>query len=135
MRIASVAKAFSGAVALHLVREGRLALDDTIAKVLPTLPSAWGQVTLEQLLHHTSGVPDYTKSAGFIKQAETNPRGYVSPQQVIGWVANDPLVFKPDSKYEYSNTDNIVVGLMVEAVTERNLRRPTCSRSSSGRPT
>jgi D-alanyl-D-alanine carboxypeptidase len=117
MRIASVAKAFSGAVALHLVREGKLGLDDTIATVLPTLPSAWGQVTLEELLHHTSGVPDYTKSDGFIKQAETDPRGYVSPQKVISWVAKDPLVFKPDSKYEYSNTDNIVVGLMVEAVT------------------
>jgi D-alanyl-D-alanine carboxypeptidase len=119
MRIASVAKAFSGAVALHLVREGKLSLDDTIAKVLPTLPGAWGQVTVEQLLHHTSGVPDYTKSDGFIKQAETDPRGYVSPQKVISWVAKEPLVFKPDSKYEYSNTDNIVVGLMVEAVTKK----------------
>ena len=119
MRIASVAKAFSGAVALNLVREGKLSLDDTIGKVLPTLPSAWGQVTLGQLLHHTSGVPDYTKSDGFIKQAETDPRGYVSPQKVISWVAKDPLVFKPESKYEYSNTDNIVVGLMVEAVTKQ----------------
>jgi D-alanyl-D-alanine carboxypeptidase len=118
MRIASVAKAFSGAVALHLVREGKLGLDDTIAKVLPTLPSAWGEVTLEELLHHTSGVPNYTESDGFIKQAETNPRGYVSPQKVISWVAKDPLAFKPGAKYEYSNTDNIVVGLMVEAVTE-----------------
>ena len=119
MRIASVAKAFSGAVALHLVGDGKLSLDDTIAKLLPTLPSAWGEVTVEQLLHHTSGVPDYTKSDGFIKQAETNPRGYVSPQKVISWVAKEPLVFKPDSKYEYSNTDNIVVGLMVEAVTTK----------------
>ncbi|HKZ14603.1 MAG TPA: serine hydrolase domain-containing protein [Solirubrobacterales bacterium] len=117
MRIASVAKAFSGAVALHLVREGKLSLDDTIAKLLPSLPSAWGQVTVEELLHHTSGVPNYTESDGFVKQAETNPRGYVSPQKVISWVAKDPLAFKPDSKYEYSNTDNIVVGLMVEAVT------------------
>ena len=50
MRIASVAKAFSGAVALHLVQEGKLSLDDTIAKVTPTLPSAWGEVTLAQLL-------------------------------------------------------------------------------------
>ena len=46
MRIASVAKAFSGAVALNLVRAGKLSLDDTIAEVLPTLPSAWGAVTL-----------------------------------------------------------------------------------------
>ena len=118
MRIASVAKAFSGAVALHLVGEGKLSLDGTIAQVMPTLPSAWGQVTLAQLLNHTSGLPDYTSSAGFAKQAETNPRGYVSPQGVIGWVAKDKLVFKPGSKYEYSNTDNIVVGLMVEAVTD-----------------
>ena len=120
MRIASVAKAFSGAVALNLVREGKLSLDDTIGKLVPGMPSAWGQVTLEQLLHHTSGVPNYTESDGFFKQIETNPRGYVSPRTVVSWVAKKPLAFKPDSKYEYSNTDNIVVGLMVEAVTKKS---------------
>lgn len=117
MRIASIAKAFSGAVALHLVQAGELSLDSTIAETLPSLPKAWGQVTLAELLHHTSGVPDYTKSDGFIKQATTDPRGFVSPAKIISWVRKDPLAFKPDSRYEYSNTDNIVVGLMVEAVT------------------
>lgn len=117
MRIASVAKAFSGAVALNLVRAGKLGLDDTIAQRLPGMPAAWGAVTVRQLLNHTSGVPDYTLSKGFAKQAKTNPRGFVSPEQVIDWVRNDPLVFAPDSKYEYSNTDNIVVGLIVEAIT------------------
>ena len=117
MRIASVAKAFSGAVALNLLRSGRLSLDDTIEAVLPTLPKAWGKVTVRELLNHTSGVPDYTKSEAFVKQVETNPRAYVSPRTVIGWVASEPLQFKPDTKYEYSNTDNIIVGLMVEAVS------------------
>jgi D-alanyl-D-alanine carboxypeptidase len=117
MRIASVAKAFSGAVALNLVRAGKLSLDDTIAARLPSLPSAWGKVTLGELLHHTSGLPDYTLSEPFKKHAGTDPRGFVSPMKIISWVAKDPLNFKPDSKYEYSNTDNIVVGLMVEAVT------------------
>jgi len=120
MRIASVAKAFSGAVALNLVRSGRLSLDDTIEKVLPTLPKAWGKVTVRELLGHTSGVPDYTKSKAFVEQAETRPRAYVAPKTVIGWVEEEPLEFKPGSKYEYSNTDNIVVGLMVEAVTKRS---------------
>jgi D-alanyl-D-alanine carboxypeptidase len=119
MRIASVAKAFSGAVALNLVRAGKLSLDDTIGKVLPTLPSDWSAVTVRQMLNHTSGLPDYTKSKGFAKQAETDPTGFVSPAKIISWVAKDPLVFKPDSKYEYSNTDNIVVGLMVESVTQQ----------------
>ena len=64
MRIASVAKAFSGATALSLVDEGVLSLDDTIAERLPELPEAWGEVTLRQLLNHTSGLPDYTASRG-----------------------------------------------------------------------
>jgi D-alanyl-D-alanine carboxypeptidase len=119
MRIASVAKAFSGAVALNLVRAGKLSLSDTIGQVLPTLPSAWGAVTLAQLLHHTSGLPDYTTSDGFAHQAKTDPGGFVSPAKIISWVAKDPLVFKPDTRYEYSNTDNIVVGLMVESATQQ----------------
>jgi len=117
MRIASVAKAFSGAVALNLVRAGKFSLDDTIAQRLTGMPAAWGSVTVRQLLNHTSGLPDYTQSKSFAKQASENPRGYVSPQTIIGWVRTDPLQFKPGSSYEYSNTDNIVVGLLVEAVS------------------
>jgi D-alanyl-D-alanine carboxypeptidase len=117
MRIASVAKAFSGAVALNLVRAGKLGLDDTIAQRLAGMPAAWGAVTVRQLLNHTSGLPDYTQSKGFAKQAEKDPRGFVSPQKIIGWVRADPLEFAPGSRYEYSNTDNIVVGLIAEAVS------------------
>ncbi|HJZ37767.1 MAG TPA: serine hydrolase domain-containing protein [Solirubrobacterales bacterium] len=117
MRIASVAKAFSGAVALNLVQAGKLEVDSTVGEVLTTMPKAWSAVTLGELLDHTSGLPDYTKSDGFIKQATTDPRGFVSPTKVISWVRNSPVNFKPGTKYEYSNTDNIVVGLMVEAVT------------------
>ena len=119
MRIASVAKAFSGAVALNLVQQGRLGLDDTIGQRLPGMPAAWASVTVRQMLNHTSGLPDYTKSAGFAKQAQTNPHGYVAPSGIIDWVRKDGLVFKPGSRYEYSNTDNIVVGLIAEALEER----------------
>jgi D-alanyl-D-alanine carboxypeptidase len=117
MRIASVAKAFSGAVTLNLVRAGKLGLDDTIAQRLTGMPVAWGAVTVRQLLNHTSGLPDYTQSKGFAEQANNDPRGYVSPQTLIDWVRTDPLQFKPGSSYEYSNTDNIVVGLIAEAVS------------------
>jgi D-alanyl-D-alanine carboxypeptidase len=120
MRIASVAKAFSGAVALQLVQQGRLGLDDTIGQRLPGLPAAWGPVTVRQMLNHTSGLPDYTQSRGFARQAETKPRGYVPPARIIDWVRRDGLVFPPGSSYEYSNTDNIVVGLIAERVTGRS---------------
>lgn len=119
MRIASVAKAFSGAVALNLVRDGRLSLSDTIARRRPNLPAAWGRVTLRELLNHTSGVPDYTSSDGFRRQFQTDPAGFVSPRRLISWVASQGLEFAPGLRYAYSNTDNIVVGLMAEAVTGR----------------
>jgi D-alanyl-D-alanine carboxypeptidase len=117
MRIASVAKAFSGAVALNLVQQGKLGLEDTIAQRAPDMPRAWGAVTVRQMLNHTSGLPDYTQSKGFAKQLSTNPGGYVSPSKIIGWVRKAPLEFAPGSKYEYSNTDNIVIGLIAEALT------------------
>lgn len=117
MRIASIAKAFNGAVALHLVSQRRLSLEDTIGQRLPSLPSAWSQVTVRQMLNHTSGLPDYTQSDGFADALTTNPQRYVPPNEIIDWVRNDPLIFAPGSQYAYSNTDNIVIGLIAEAIT------------------
>ena len=120
MRIASVAKAFSGAVALALVRERRLGLDDAIAERLPGLPVAWAGVTVRELLNHTSGLPDYTQSEGFRRQFATDPTGFVPPNRIISWVAKDGLNFRPGSRYRYSNTDNIVVGLIASRITGRS---------------
>lgn len=123
MRLASVSKAFSGAVALALVRDGRLDLDARLADLPVDLPAAWGAVTVRQLLGHTSGLPDYTRSGGFAEEATTDPRGRVAPRTIIDWVRDEPLAFRPGSRYAYSNTDNIVVGLIAEAITGRPYRR------------
>lgn len=117
MRIASTAKAFSGAVALSLVQKGVLSLDDTIAERLPGLPAAWGAVTLGELLHHTSGVPDFSQSPAFQQAVGASLTVAPPPEQLLEYVKDEPLVFPPGSKYEYSNSDNIAVGLMVQAVT------------------
>ena len=117
MRIASISKAFGGAIALQLVQQGRLGLDDTIGARLPGMPVAWAGATIRQLLDHTSGVPDYTRSKGFIDQLTTRPRGFVSTATIIDWVRGDDLVFPSGSRYEYSNTENIIVGLIAEQVT------------------
>ena len=117
MRIASISKAYSGAIALQLVQQGRLGLDDTIGARLPGMPAAWAGVTVRQLLNHTSGVPDYTRSQAFVDQLTNDPRGFVTPSGIIDWVRGDGLVFPSGSRYEYSNTDNIIVGLIAEQVT------------------
>ncbi|MFC4507607.1 MULTISPECIES: serine hydrolase domain-containing protein [Streptomyces] len=126
MRIASTAKAFSGAVALSLVDRHALRLDDTLRRRLPRLPGAWGSVTLRQLLNHTSGLPDYTESPAFIKVLTADPRHHFDSRRLLDYVADKPLRFRPGSRYRYSNSDNIAVALMAEAVTgtpyERLLR-------------
>ncbi|MDQ0956608.1 D-alanyl-D-alanine carboxypeptidase [Streptomyces sp. B4I13] len=127
MRIASTAKAFSGAVALSLVDRGALRLDDTLRKRLPRLPDAWGQVTLRQLLQHTSGLPDYSQSPAFMAELAADPRHHFDSRHLLDYVADEPLLFAPGSRYAYSNSDNIAVALMAEAVTgtpyEQLLRR------------
>ncbi|MEZ5078566.1 MAG: serine hydrolase domain-containing protein [Solirubrobacterales bacterium] len=117
MRIASVSKAFSGATALSLVAQGVLRLDDTIAELLPELPAAWHRVTLGQALHHTSGLPDFSQSEAFAVAAETSSAFPPPPRALLSYVADQPLRFTPDTAYEYSNSDNVVVALMVQAAT------------------
>jgi D-alanyl-D-alanine carboxypeptidase len=115
MRLASVAKAFSGAAAVSAVGDGKLSLDDTIGKVLPNQPAAWADVTLAQLLQHTSGIADFSKSPEFGEAVKASLATAPPPEQLLTYVANDPLKFKPGSRYAYSNSDNILVGLMVAA--------------------
>ncbi|MGW0401181.1 serine hydrolase domain-containing protein [Streptomyces sp. NPDC003002] len=119
MRIASVAKAFSGAVALSLVDRNRLGLDDTIGQRLPHLPSDWHRVTLRQLLNHTSGLPDYSGSDAFLEIIRENPRHRFDSRRLLDFVAGEDLLFPPGSRYAYSNSDNIAVALMAEQVTGR----------------
>ncbi|MFE7074772.1 serine hydrolase domain-containing protein [Streptomyces sp. NPDC057620] len=119
MRIASTAKAYSGAVALRLVDSGDLRLNDTIGKVLPRLPHAWHRVTLRQLLNHTSGLPDFSAAPEFLALVTENPRRQFDSRRLLDFVADEPLAFRPGSRYAYSNSDNIAVALMAEAVTDR----------------
>jgi D-alanyl-D-alanine carboxypeptidase len=120
MRLASVSKAFAGAVALALVDRHVLSLSDTIAKRLPQLPASWGAVTLAQALNHTSGLPDFSQNDGFVEYLRSHPRATPPPLFLLRFVAHDGLAFTPGTRYRYSNTDNFVVALMTEAATHRS---------------
>jgi len=117
MRIASTAKAFSGAVALTLVDRHALRLDETLGRRLPALPTAWHRVTLRQLLNHTSGLPDFTEDAEFRSIIAADPRHHFDSRRLLDFVADQPLNFPPGARYNYSNSDNIAVALMAEAAT------------------
>lgn len=139
MRIASVAKAFSGAVMLSLVHRGRVGLDDNITSWVPSLPAAWSGVTVRQLMNHTSGVPDFTGSRAFGEYFSEHLHGDITDMGLIDFVRDEPLRFAPGSEYKYSNSDNIIIALVSEAATgvpyvrllERRVLRPLDLRRTS----
>lgn len=125
-RIASVTKAFTGALVMMLVADGALSLDDTVDDLVPGLLKDGGRLTVRQLLAHTSGLPDYTKTDGFAERAASGAS--LTPQQVLGFVADRKLLFQPDSEYRYSDTDNIVLGLIIETATGNSFEDELRSR-------
>ena len=116
VRVGSVSKAFNGAAALAVVAEGALSLDDTVGQWQPDLPASWAPVTLRQLLNHTSGIDDFTNQA-WNAAVNESPKVAPPPRQLLSFVESQPLSFAPGSRYRYSNSDNVIVGLMIEAAT------------------
>ncbi len=120
MRVASVAKAFNAATALRLVSRDVLSLDDTVGTWLPDLPREWHAVTLRQLLGHTSGIPDFSRSPGFAEALLARLLDPPPPLDLLSYIEDPALLFPAGTEYRYSNSDNIVVGLMIESATGRS---------------
>lgn len=129
LRVASVSKAYSGAVALSLVAGGELHLTDTVGQWIPGMPGAWDPVTLAELLQHTSGIPDFSRSPAFGSAVAASL--LVPPPHVdlLEFAFGMPMSFTPPgSAYAYSNTDNELVALMVEAATHRTYEQELAQR-------
>jgi D-alanyl-D-alanine carboxypeptidase len=112
-RIASVSKAFNSYAAIKLAGSG-LSLSTTLGESIPGVLPAAEAVTLPQLLQHTSGLAEYIQAPGFGEQLNADPTRYFAPTELTALVRDEPLEFTPDSKYHYSDTDNIAAGLMEE---------------------
>src|SRR6266542_2304638 len=106
--IGSISKQFTAAAILLLQEQGKLSLDDKVAKYVPDLTRA-NEVTIRQLLSHTSGYQDYW------------PQDYVMPgmlqptnaQEIMDAWARKPLDFEPGTKWQYSNTNYVIAGVIV----------------------
>lgn len=125
-RIASVTKAFTAAVVMDLVEEGTLSLDDTVESWSPGLLAKGDSITVRHLLGHTSGLPDYVEDEEFLEAFSSGES--LSPREIVSFVSSKPLLFEPGTNYEYSDTDNIVLGLIIEAATGRSYEQELRSR-------
>jgi CubicO group peptidase (beta-lactamase class C family) len=107
--IGSISKQFTSACVLLLAEQGKLTLDDPVSRWFPDLTRS-GEVTLRNLLTHTSGYEDYAPQ-DYTIPAWTKP---TNPQDVVNVWAKKPLDFDPDTKWQYSNTNFVLAGLIVE---------------------
>lgn len=122
-RIGSCSKAFSSVVLLQLEQEGKLSLDDTVDKWLPGMVDANGndgkKITIRELLNHTSGLPDYAGTAQVMAPyiADTNPDQQVDPKWLVDVATSMKPTFAPGTGWSYSNTNYLLAGLIIKAVT------------------
>jgi CubicO group peptidase (beta-lactamase class C family) len=112
-RIASLTKQFSAACILLLQERGLLHVEDPISRYLSGLPEAWQSITVHQLLTHTSGIHNYTDSPQMKKLDRTG----ATPRELIALVEDRPLDFKPGTKWSYSNTGYILLGMIIEKLS------------------
>jgi D-alanyl-D-alanine carboxypeptidase len=116
LRAGSITKTFVAAMILSLVAEDALALDDTLDNWYPDIPNG-GAITVRQLLNHTSGIYNYTDDPDFIAEALGAPTKVFPPQAMIDVALDHPPLFDPGTDWYYSNTNYIVLGKIIEAVT------------------
>jgi D-alanyl-D-alanine carboxypeptidase len=120
-RVGSVTKTFVATVVLQLVAEAKLGLDDPVDRLLPGLLPQGGSITIRELLDHTSGLFDYTEDAAWTGQVIAQPDRRWSPRELVAVAASHALLFRPGTSWWYSNTNYVVLGLVVEAVTGKTL--------------
>jgi D-alanyl-D-alanine carboxypeptidase len=118
LRIGSVTKSFTAVVALQLVGEGRLALDDSVERRLPGVLPYGESITLRQLLEHSSGVPD-DLTTPLMELFHGDPFRLWTPAETIGLIRDQPQ----RTGWAYSNTDYVLIGLMIERATGHTLER------------
>lgn len=116
-RIGSITKTFTGTVLLQLAEDGKLSLDDPIEKYVSGVPRG-ERITLRSLSDMTSGVASYTFSESWQKRFFSDPESTFTPDQLIDYGIAEAPVSKP-GEYDYSNTNLILLGKVIEKVTGR----------------
>lgn len=119
-RIASVTKTFVATVVLQLVQEGKLRFSDRLYKWVPVIPNS-GQITIRELLNHTSGIRDYEDNPVLAYSIANQPLRVWTTPELVQLSLFLPPVFQPGAGWKYSNTNYLLLGIIVEKVTGHSL--------------
>jgi D-alanyl-D-alanine carboxypeptidase len=119
-RAGSITKTFVATVVLQLVAEKRIRLDDSVERWLPGVVANGANITVRQLLNHTSGLYDYKDTLPMPPSPEfyeLQYRTWTAAEQIERALAHPPVFEEPGSQYDYSNTNYLLIGEIIEKVT------------------
>ena len=112
-QLGSITKQFTAVAILMLEENGKLSTNDSISKFIPDYPNG-KNITIHQLLNHTSGVKDFTKMKSISQIAQKD----LSPKELVDFFKNEPVDFQPGEKFEYNNSGYAVLGYIIELVAK-----------------
>jgi CubicO group peptidase (beta-lactamase class C family) len=114
--IGSITKQFTAVAILMLEEQGKLSITDNITKYIPDYPTKGNNITIHNLLNHTSGIKSYTD----MKTFQDIDRIDMTPTELINFFKNEPMDFKPGEKYQYNNSGYILLGNIIEVITKES---------------
>jgi D-alanyl-D-alanine carboxypeptidase len=117
-RIGSITKTFTATLLLRAAAEGRLSLDDTIDQYVKGVPNG-DEITLRQMANMSSGIASYTADKQWAEEALSHPRKVWKPRELARVGIKDSPVFDPGKGWQYSNTNYVLLGLVLEQVTDK----------------
>ncbi|MBK9220974.1 MAG: serine hydrolase [Saprospiraceae bacterium] len=119
--IASNSKLFTAVALLKLAENNIISLEDSLHEWLPDFDNIDHNVTIRQLLNHTSGISDMFSTKAQLDSINKNPNRNWTPEEVLSWI--EPMQFTPGTNFFYSNTNYILAGMIAESATGFHISR------------
>jgi D-alanyl-D-alanine carboxypeptidase len=127
VRVGSNTKPMTGTVILQLVQEGKLSLDDPVSKFRPDVPNG-ANITIRQLMEMRSGLYNYSTAPELNRAQDSTPERVYTPDELLAMAFERPPLYRPGQGWNYSNTNFVLLGLIIEKLTGRTAAEEFQSR-------
>ncbi|MCU1660842.1 MAG: beta-lactamase [Pseudonocardia sp.] len=127
VRVGSNTKPMTGTVILQLVQEGKLSLEDPVSKFRPDVPNG-ANITIRQLMEMRSGLYNYSTAPELNRAQDSTPERVYTPDELLAMAFERPPLYRPGQGWNYSNTNFVLLGLIIEKLTGRTAAEEFQSR-------
>lgn len=121
-QVGSITKSFTAALLIKLIQEHKLNYSDKLGVFFPNYPK-WKEVSVIDLMNHTSGIPDYIDSNDWWRKLFMSPSKVWEPQELLNIAYAEPLYFSVGEGWHYSNTNYVLLGMIIEKVSHLPLQK------------